>query len=217
MNSPLSSQDSSIATPSDLPNSEVFLPPGNPFSLESFDFEVFLPPGNPFSLEPFNFEVFLPPGNPFPLEPFNFETALSSISTSLSGLSWPLVLEDVQAEMTAFIEEFEFRNLFEIDILAASSGESSRWLVLSTLGNDEVINPTEIKAPDNRGFWWTNFIFEGESSVDISTTGGDVAEFPLLIGITNGDTEGSNLFLSIDKGLVQNLLNVLGNLSVESV
>ncbi|PSR17366.1 hypothetical protein C8255_12955 [filamentous cyanobacterium CCP3] len=108
--------------------------------------------------------------------------------------------------------------MFEIDILTAGSGESSLWLVLSTLDkDDEVINPIEIKASGDQRFWWTSFIVGRESSIDDSTTVGDITELPFLVGVISSYTESSNLFTGFDKDSIQDLLNALSDLSANGI
>lgn len=202
MNSPLSSQDSYLVTPSVSPNSEFFLPPGNPFSVESFDFELFLPPGNPFSLES-----------------FGFETPLLPVSTFLSNLSWSFLLENTQTQKTTLVGESEFEDLFEIDILTPSSNQSSLWLVLSTFGeDDEIISPAKVEALGDQSFQWLNFIARRGSPEEISMLGSDMAANPsLFTGIINGDVESSSLFVGLGEDLAQDLLNTLDILSISGI
>jgi hypothetical protein len=218
MNSPLSFQDAFLVAPS-APNSELFLPPGNPFSLESFDFELFLPPGNPFSLESFDFELFLPPGNPFSLESIGFETPLLPVSTFLSDLSWSFLLENTQTQKTTSVEGSEFGDLFEIDVLTPSSNQLSPWLVLSTFGeDDELISPAEVEALGDQGLQWINLIAKRESPAEISMLGSDMAADPLLfIGVINDDVESGSLFVGFGESSAQNLLNTLGISSISGI
>jgi|GEM_PF-5247646 hypothetical protein len=119
-------------------DSSFSFPPEILLSLENFEFIVALPPGNPFSLDDFNFEI----EGSFPQDGSILKELLSPETALEEG--WSVFFQDGEGETALFLQRFDSLEDFSQGVFSDEDGNSSLWIILSELiESDSVINPTE--------------------------------------------------------------------------